>query len=170
MSVSTRRRGHEPASHSFGKEVQAFFMSCPLWLLYSAHADATAHSLLCLMLTFLRFRSSYTREGLAPHIALEEWAKHFLHIPLTFGASFRKGEGRAVGGWLHGNEGKILFPSTLLFRFSVRWVFESWKISYFSLRLGFSTGFSVIFGAFSVFSCLVFIGYFCGGFFYNCFL
>ena len=90
-------------------------MSCPLWLLYSAHADATAHSLLCLMLTFLRFRSSYTREGLAPHIALEEWAKHFLHIPLTFGASFRKGEGRAVGGWLHGNEGKILFPSTLLF-------------------------------------------------------
>ena len=64
---------------------------------------------------FPAFSLSNTREGLAPHIALKEWAKHFLHIPLTFGASFRKGEGRAVGGWLHGNEGKILFPSTLLF-------------------------------------------------------
>ena len=64
MSVSTRRRGHEPASHSFGKEVQAFFMSCPLWLLYLAHADVTAHSALCLTLSFLCLRSLTRAKGL----------------------------------------------------------------------------------------------------------
>jgi hypothetical protein len=93
-------------------------MSCPLWLLYLAHADVTAHSLLCLTLTFLRFRSSYTREGLAPHIALKEYAKHFLHIPLTFGASFRKGEGRAVGGVVTRKRGENSFsldPFDLIF-------------------------------------------------------
>ena len=39
-------------------------MSCPLWLLYLAHADVTAHSLLSLTLTFLRFRSLIRAKGM----------------------------------------------------------------------------------------------------------
>ena len=85
-------------------------MSCPLWLLYLAHADVTAHSLHWLTLTFLRFRSSYTREGLAPHIDLEEWAKRFLHIPLKFGASSQRGDAGRSGGVDTETRGKFFFP------------------------------------------------------------
>ena len=93
---------------------------------------------------FPAFSLSNTREGLAPHISLEECAKGFLHIPQSFGASSRKGEGRAVGGWLHGNEGKILFPSTLLiFSALVFLVLENFKFffkTFFVLFLGLALG------------------------------
>ena len=58
---------------------------------------------------------SNTHERLAPHIALKEWAKYFLHIPLSFGASSQRGDAGRSGGGYTETRGKFFFPRPFCF-------------------------------------------------------
>jgi hypothetical protein len=76
------------------EEVQAFFVSISLWLSYQHMQIAPRILRYGCMNAFLRFRS-LTRAKRFYRTSFELWAKRFLHIALSLGAS---SAGLAQGG------------------------------------------------------------------------
>ena len=89
------------------------------------------------------FAFQHARRACTAH-RFERVCKAFPTYSAIIWGEFPKGAGRAVGGWLHGNEGKILFPSTLLiFSALVFWVLENFKFffkTFFVLFFGLALG------------------------------
>ena len=122
-----RRRGYESASHSiaFGKRCGLFSYPVRCGSLCLAHTDATAQCVLCFMCTFLRHSASSSPNGTLPHNGgkgrqrLGAGGKGQRQGATTYSAletlAVTHKRCRAAGGCCHRNEGKILFPSTLLF-------------------------------------------------------